>query len=122
MPKNLLKTKRLSQYRRSLEEKARQLRRSMSTPVAAEFVTRSEEPNDTADLARQSHDEWVFLNQNARYSNLMRQVEEALERIEDGTYKHCAACAQPIPPKRLEAVPWAKYCVPCQENQGPRNN
>ncbi len=122
MPKNLVKTKRLSHYRELLKEKARQVRRSMSTPVAAEFVTRREEPNDTADLATQSHDEWIFLNQNARYADLMREVQEALERIEKGTYKRCAACGQPIPPKRLEAVPWAKYCVPCQENQGARNN
>ncbi len=122
MPKNLLKTERLNQYRESLEEKARQLRRSMSTPVAAAFGTRREEPKDMADLATQSQDEWIFLNQNALYANLMREVQEALERIEDGTYMQCAACGQPIPPKRLEAVPWAKYCVPCQEKQGPWNN
>ena len=122
MPKNLLKTKRLNQYRELLEEKARQVRRSMSTPMASEFVARRQEPHDTADLAEQSHEEWIFLNQNARYANLMREVQEALERIEDGTYMQCAACGQPIPPKRLQAVPWAKYCVPCQEKQGPWNN
>ena len=122
MPRNLLKTKRLNQYRELLEEKARQVRRSMSTPVAAEFVALRQEPYDTADLAGQSHEEWIFLNQNARYANLMREVQEALERIEDGTYMECAACGQPIPPKRLQAVPWAKYCVPCQEKQGSWNN
>ena len=122
MPKNLLKTERLNQYRESLEEKARQLRRSMSTPVAAEFVTRREEPNDMADLARQSQDKWIFLNQYALYAKLMREVQEALERIEDGIYMQCAACGQPIPPKRLHALPSAKYCVPCQEKQGPGNN
>ena len=122
MSKNLLKTKRLNQYRELLEEKARQIRWSMSTPVAAEFVTRREEPYDTADLATQSHDVWIFLNQNARYAKLMREVQEALERIEDGTYTQCAACGQPIPPKRLQAVPWAKYCIACQEKRGPWNN
>lgn len=122
MAKTLLKTKRLNQYRELLEEKARQVRRNMSTPVAAGIVTRRQEPNDVADLAGQSHEEWIFLNQNAQYARLMRQVQEALERIEDGTYMHCAGCAQPIPPKRLQAVPWAKYCITCQERQGARNN
>ena len=48
MPKNLLKTKRLNQYRELLEEKARQVRRSMSTPMASEFVARRQEPHVTA--------------------------------------------------------------------------
>ena len=122
MAKILLKTKQLNQVRDRLEEKARQIRRSMSTPVAMEIVIRREEPNDLADLAGQSHEEWIFLNQNARNAGLLREVEEALERIEEGSYTVCADCGQPISPKRLEAVPWAKYCIACQEKRGPWNN
>ncbi len=122
MAKTLTKTKQLNQYRDFLQEKAREIRRNMSTPVAAEIVTRREEPNDVADLAGQSHEEWIFLNQNARNASLLRQVEEALERLEDGTYTICAECEQPISPKRLEAVPWAKYCIACQEKRGPWTN
>ncbi|RMG56582.1 MAG: TraR/DksA family transcriptional regulator [Acidobacteria bacterium] len=45
----------------------------------------------------------------------LRLVEEALQRIEEGEYGYCLNCGQPISPKRLEALPWARYCVKCQE-------
>ena len=50
-----------------------------------------------------------------RESALLRDVKAALERIADGTYGICLNCEQEIKPRRLEAVPWAAYCVRCQE-------
>jgi DnaK suppressor protein len=44
---------------------------------------------------------------------LLMQIYEALERIEDGTYGICAGDGQAIPKQRLEAIPWAKFCVGC---------
>jgi DnaK suppressor protein len=42
-------------------------------------------------------------------------VSEALERIENGSYGRCVACESEIEGKRLEAVPWTRYCLRCQE-------
>jgi DnaK suppressor protein len=42
-------------------------------------------------------------------------VSDALVRIEHGTYGVCAECEEPISAKRLDALPWARYCVTCQE-------
>lgn len=42
-------------------------------------------------------------------------ISEALKRIENNTYGHCAECNAQISPRRLAAVPWAKYCFECQE-------
>ncbi len=42
-------------------------------------------------------------------------ISEALKRIENHTYGHCAECNAQISPRRLAAVPWAKYCFECQE-------
>lgn len=44
---------------------------------------------------------------------LLMQIYEALERIEDGTYGTCASDGKAIPKPRLEAIPWAKFCVGC---------
>jgi DnaK suppressor protein len=55
-------------------------------------------------------------------ARLVRDVELALEAIEDGTYGVCERCEQAIPRPRLDAVPWARLCVPCQsveEAAGP---
>jgi len=42
-------------------------------------------------------------------------INESLERIEDKEYGSCQNCEKPINPKRLDAVPWARYCLNCQE-------
>ena len=45
----------------------------------------------------------------------LQEVDAALERIEDGDYGVCAGCEEAIPEKRLTAVPFAQYCIVCQE-------
>src|SRR5579862_4837498 len=50
-----------------------------------------------------------------RESNLLRQVRAALGRINDGSYGICLHCEEEIKPKRLDAVPWAAFCIRCQE-------
>ncbi len=50
-----------------------------------------------------------------RESNLLRNVRSALARIADGSYGVCLHCEEDISPKRLNAVPWASYCIKCQE-------
>jgi DnaK suppressor protein len=45
-------------------------------------------------------------------------VEEALDRLDAGDYGICLACDEAIAEKRLLALPWARYCVTCQENAG----
>jgi len=50
-----------------------------------------------------------------RESNLLRNVRGALARINDGSYGICLHCEEDIKPKRLDAVPWTKYCIKCQE-------
>jgi DnaK suppressor protein len=46
------------------------------------------------------------------------EIDQALERIEAGTYGRCVSCAGVIPAGRLKAVPWAAFCVPCSAKPG----
>jgi len=50
-----------------------------------------------------------------RESNLLRNVKGALVRVADGSFGVCMHCEEDIKPKRLDAVPWTKYCIKCQE-------
>jgi DnaK suppressor protein len=50
-----------------------------------------------------------------RESGLLRKVRAALVRIEDGSFGTCMHCDEEISPKRLKAVPWAPFCIRCQE-------
>ena len=70
------------------------------------------------DQAQISHDEFVSLRLNSLDYTQLRLVEEALDRLQSGDYGVCLSCEERIPDKRLAAVPWARYCVPCQENAG----
>ncbi len=112
----------LGHYKRILQNKAMELRRNMSTPAAATIVARREEPVDVADLSTQSHEEWIFLNRNSLDVSLLRQIQEALVRIEDQTYGICQDCSEPISTKRLEALPWATYCIQCQDQHTPASS
>jgi DnaK suppressor protein len=103
---------------KTLREKAQELRRRMSAEKAAAFVSRLEDPSDSGDLSQQSHEEWLFLNRNSLEKSLLRDVEEALERVEQGVYGVCQECDEAISAKRLQALPWAKFCVRCQELLG----
>lgn len=67
------------------------------------------------DQAPISHDEFVSSRLNSLEYGHLRLVNEALDRIESGDYGVCLACEKPIPSKRLRALPWARYCVACQE-------
>jgi DnaK suppressor protein len=106
---------RAATYRKILERKADEVRRSMSAQKAAQVVARLDCPSDEGDLSQQSHEEWIFLNRNTIDVKLLREISDALRRIEHGNFGICMECDEPISGKRLEAVPWAKYCVTCQE-------
>lgn len=102
-------------YKKVLEKKAEEVRRSMSAQKAAQVVSRLDCPSDEGDLSQQHHEEWIFLNRNTIDMKLLREINDALHRIEQGTYGTCLECEEPISVKRLDAVPWARFCVACQE-------
>ena len=70
------------------------------------------------DQAQNSLDEAVSLRLNGYEYMQLRQIQEALDRLQLGDYGICLSCDQAIPTKRLQALPWAKYCVRCQEKIG----
>jgi DnaK suppressor protein len=108
----------VERYIKALREKHADLRRRMSAENAAAVVARLEDPSDAGDLSQQSHEEWLFLNRNNLEKTLLREVEEAMVRVREGSYGICQECEEPILPKRLQALPWAKFCVRCQEMLG----
>jgi DnaK suppressor protein len=72
------------------------------------------------DQAQISHDEFISLRMNSLDYGQLRLVDEALARLTSGEYGVCQACEQPIATKRLQALPWARYCVNCQEEYSLR--
>ena len=67
------------------------------------------------DRLQQQMNREVAIRNLDRESKLLKEVQGALNRMEDDTFGVCLRCEEPIPEKRLRALPWAAYCVSCQE-------
>jgi DnaK suppressor protein len=77
-------------------------------------VDDSETP-DPVDLAVRNYSKNVMLAVSENESRQLALIDEALLRVEDDEYGLCQNCEQEINPKRLAAIPWARYCLNCQE-------
>lgn len=74
----------------------------------------SETP-DPVDLAVRNYSKNVMLAVSENESRQLLLINEAIERIDNEEYGSCQNCENPINPKRLDAIPWARYCLNCQE-------
>lgn len=74
----------------------------------------SETP-DPVDLAVSNYSKNVQLALSENESRQLELIDEALERLEDEEYGVCQNCENEINPKRLAAIPWARYCLDCQQ-------
>ena len=101
-------------YRKMLLEKRQQVTAGLGSKfdTIAKMGRVAEE-----DQAQLSHDEFISLRLNSLDYVQLRLIEAALDRIEAGDFGICLGCEEPIPAKRLQAVPWAKFCVECQQSQ-----
>jgi DnaK suppressor protein len=70
---------------------------------------------DPVDLAAQAFSKNVILALSENETRQLGMIDEALRRIEDGEFGDCANCGNEINTKRLDAVPWARYDIACQE-------
>jgi len=99
------------------KEKLLQKQRSLSDMVQrTEGYGREKEPDiqDVADMAVESYTREFNFGKSSGDRHILQLIREALDRIEDNSYGSCVNCEDPMQPKRLEAVPWAKHCVRCQ--------
>jgi|ERR1051325_5653203 DnaK suppressor protein len=116
------KTGTLKQFRQILEDKSTELKAQMGTSGVNPALQIAADPYDSADFAEKSHEEWIFMQKNSFDTELLREVEDALNRFGEGSYGTCGDCGLPISRKRLEAIPWARFCVSCQERRQTGNN
>ena len=73
------------------------------------------ETPDPVDLAVRNYSKNVMLAVSENESKQLALIDEALVRIDDDEYGLCQNCEKEINPKRLAAIPWARYCLDCQE-------
>ncbi len=104
----------MQRMKRTLEARAEDLRRKISrTQQAGRSV--ENESQDALDRSINDTTKEFLFNQSTQERRLLNLTEVALRRIAEGTFGECENCGEPINAKRLEAVPWARFCIKCQE-------
>jgi len=99
------------EFRNLLRAKRRELSGSLGN--RDEIVI--EKASDVLDEVQLMGERELAIRNLDRDSNALRQIDRALARIENGTYGVCQHCEEDISVKRMNAVPWAAYCIGCQE-------
>jgi DnaK suppressor protein len=108
----------LEQFKKTLEERQRVLRESVSrTEQDGRTADVTDSAQDIADRASSSYQKEFLFHQSNNDRQLLAMVDSALERIRQGNYGECVSCGNEINAKRLQAVPWTRYCISCQEKQ-----
>jgi DnaK suppressor protein len=111
MTKTELNKSELKKYRNILEAKQAELEQFIRN---REGIAIEKSP-DALDEVQHAAERELAIRNLDRESNLLRNVRAALRRMDDGSYGVCLHCEEDINPKRLNAVPWAPFCIQCQE-------
>jgi DnaK suppressor protein len=101
----------INKFKQILEAKQAELAQVLRNREAIAI----EKSADALDEVQHAAERELAIRNLDRESGLLRQVRGALQRIEEGSYGVCLHCEEEINPKRLHAVPWAEYCISCQE-------
>jgi len=107
----------IQHFKQRLQDKERELQSDIARLEEEARGSGELEVRDSTDDATSAQITSESLEEESLASQTLIQVQDALKRIEDGTYGKCSACGRPIEAARLEAVPWAAYCLEDQEKQ-----
>lgn len=109
--------KKLDSFKKRLEERQQALRKAVSRTEEDGRIADQDSAQDIADRAASSYTKEFLFSQSNNERQLLQMVETALQRIREGSFGECVSCGSEINARRLEAVPWTRYCIECQEKK-----
>jgi DnaK suppressor protein len=109
--------KKLESFKKRLETRQEELRRMVSRTEQDGRTIDEDSAQDIADRAASSYTKEFLFHQSNNDRQLLQMVEGALSRLREGSFGECISCGKEINAKRLEAVPWTRHCIECQEKQ-----
>ena len=107
--------KSIERFKRALQARQRELRLGLAQTQRESRTAQHDYGKDEGDRANTSLAKEIYLGQKSRDRALLSSVNVALKRIGGGTFGQCLNCGQEINTKRLEAIPWVRYCITCQK-------
>jgi len=112
-----MEKKRLEYYKKKLQTRRDELRKSIARTEEAGRQADEDTTVDLADKAANSYTKEFLFGQTDTDRVTLQLIEDSLTRMREGSYGLCASCENEIQLKRLEAVPWTRHCLACQEKQ-----
>ncbi len=113
--RSFMDKKKLDYFKKRLETRQQELRRTVSRTEQDGRSVDEDSAQDIADRAASSYNKEFLFHQSNNERQLLQMVENALDRLRKGSFGECISCGKEINPKRLEAVPWTRHCLECQE-------
>lgn len=110
-----MEKKKLDHFRKRLEERQQDLRRMVAKTEQDGRTVDEDSAQDIADRAASSYTKEFLFSQSNNDRQILQMVDGALARIREGSFGECISCGKEINAKRLEAVPWTRHCIECQE-------
>ena len=107
----------LEKTRKRLLVKRDELLKDLAKNREVSDETVDESAQDMVDRATSAYTKEFAYSLSETDRRVLLLIEQALERLDAGTYGTCVHCGQTCQEKRLEAVPWARHCLDCQELQ-----
>ena len=107
--------KKLEGFKKRLETRQQELRRMVTRTQQDGRSADEDTVQDIADKAASSYNKEFLFHQSNADRQLLQMVENALARIREGNFGECISCGKEINSKRLDAVPWTRHCIECQE-------
>ena len=114
---DLMDKRKLKSYRDLLLARREGLFRQVTEAEMSSRERDAEATQDPADMAANAYTKELLISMSANDRRMLEMIDEALKRVEAGDYGECVNCGEDVSEKRLAAVPWARYCVRCQELQ-----
>lgn len=102
-------------FRRVLESRRADILRALTRVEQEGRSLETDCPKDLGDLSVASLSKEMLFHHSTRRHILLRNIEEALQRIDRGDFGDCVSCGEQITLKRLQAMPFTQYCRDCQE-------
>ena len=102
-------------YEEKLIQQKQLLEKSLLSAVQQGRQTMAEDTQDPADQAVFSYQKELLFSQGTTGHVQLIMVKDAIRRLKEGSFGECLHCGNEIGLKRLEAVPWSRYCIDCQE-------
>ncbi len=102
---------------RRLREREQELAAAIARVEEAARAAPEPDALDVGDRAAESYNKESSLRELDQDRRWLGLIRDALHRDGNGVFGICVACENPIEPKRLDAVPWARHCIRCQELQ-----